>query len=232
MFFDVDAGAAARAAPGAASREAGQPAWPAILNEMIKLDPAKPDDNEQGMLRAACPQRRPREPDLAGLRLAHARRRRAQRQEPALQPQADQGALRLLGRGGRGPHPLGADRQGGGRRGGQGRHGEEDRGGVRVRPERPRGPGRLDPRDPLLRGPAARPRWAPALVQDPSCDRAPRAAPSATGRWPAEGRRRGRGDGPTPTEATAAAATAAAATAAEVSAAEAPGAAPHCRRRY
>ncbi len=49
MFFDVDAGAAG----GRARRrleEAGQPAWPAILNEMIKLDPAKPDDNEQGML--------------------------------------------------------------------------------------------------------------------------------------------------------------------------------------
>ncbi len=49
MFFDVDAGAAG----GRARRrleEAGQPAWPAILNEMIKLDPGKPDDNEQGML--------------------------------------------------------------------------------------------------------------------------------------------------------------------------------------
>jgi len=49
MFFDVDAGAAG----GRARRrleEAGKLAWPAILNEMIKLDPANPEDNEQGML--------------------------------------------------------------------------------------------------------------------------------------------------------------------------------------
>ncbi|MGB0330944.1 MAG: hypothetical protein ACPGPE_03895 [Planctomycetota bacterium] len=49
MFFDVDAGAAG----GRARRrleEAGKLAWPAILNEMIKLDPAKPQDNQQGML--------------------------------------------------------------------------------------------------------------------------------------------------------------------------------------
>ncbi len=49
LFFDVDAGAAG----GRARRrleEAGKLAWPAILNEMIKLDPANPEDNEQGML--------------------------------------------------------------------------------------------------------------------------------------------------------------------------------------
>ncbi len=49
MFFDVDAGAAG----GRARRrleEAGKMAWPAILNEMIKLDPGNPEDNEQGML--------------------------------------------------------------------------------------------------------------------------------------------------------------------------------------
>ncbi|MEM9383166.1 MAG: hypothetical protein AAGB93_24670, partial [Planctomycetota bacterium] len=49
MFFDIDAGAAA----GRAQRRleaAGKNAWPAILNEMIKLDPANPDDNQQGML--------------------------------------------------------------------------------------------------------------------------------------------------------------------------------------
>lgn len=49
MFFDVDAGAAG----GRASRRleaAGKLAWPAILNEMIKLDPGNPEDNMQGML--------------------------------------------------------------------------------------------------------------------------------------------------------------------------------------
>ena len=48
-FFDVDAGAAG----GRASRRleaAGKLAWPAILNEMIKLDPGNPEDNMQGML--------------------------------------------------------------------------------------------------------------------------------------------------------------------------------------